>query len=229
MSLIHYQIGIKNARSIAIPSLTIHQQLITMNPPQKGSSWSIWRRSTHSVSLHEIESEEGFVRATSFFAVSTGQGSLTEHVNRLFIQLLYCADCALGNLKGGHSILMYNFKTAHPPHPGKPRAFDWNFVTYIGEFDLKWGQPSQAFHVCVNAGCHKQKDFVILSALYRTIQHVHHIHGSLLLYSLFCWSIWEPLKKPVQCGLSRINNFLKIKKKNVCKTAFQDFGHFGCI
>ena len=108
---------------------------------------------------------------------------------------------------------MYNFKTAHPPHPGIPRAFDWNFVTYIGEFDLKWGQPSQAFHVCVYAGRDKQKDFVILSSLYRTIQHVHHLHGSLLLYSLFCRSIWEPLKKPVQCGLSRINNFLKIKKK----------------
>ena len=69
----------------------IHQQLIRKNPPQKGSRWSIWRRSTHSVSLHEIESEERFVRAISFFAVSTGlaacqaQGSLRELVNRLYI------------------------------------------------------------------------------------------------------------------------------------------------
>ena len=69
----------------------IHQQLIRKNPPQKGSSWSIWRRSTHSVSLHEIESKERFVRAISFFGVSTGlaackaQGSLTELVNRLYI------------------------------------------------------------------------------------------------------------------------------------------------
>ena len=69
----------------------IHQQLIRQNPPQKGSSWSIWRRSTHSVSLHKIESKERFVRAISSFAVSTGlaacpvQGSLTELVNRLYI------------------------------------------------------------------------------------------------------------------------------------------------
>ena len=44
------------------------------------------------------------------------------------------------------------------------------------------------------------------------IQHVHRVHGSLLLYSLFCWNFWEPLKKPVKCGLSAMNNFIKMKK-----------------
>ena len=34
-----------------------------------------------------------------------------------------------------------------------------------------------------------------------------HRLGSLLLYPLFCWSIREPLKKTVKCGLSGINNY----------------------
>ena len=45
------------------------------------------------------------------------------------------------------------------------------------------------------------------------IQHaVHRVHESLLLYSLFCWSFCEPLKKPVKCGLSGMNNFFETKK-----------------
>ena len=40
------------------------------------------------------------------------------------------------------------------------------------------------------------------------IQHVHCVHGSLLLYySFISWSIWEPLKKPVKCRLSGINKW----------------------
>ena len=40
------------------------------------------------------------------------------------------------------------------------------------------------------------------------IQRVHCVHGSLLLYySFISWSIWEPLKKPVECGLSGINKW----------------------
>ena len=30
------------------------------------------------------------------------------------------------------------------------------------------------------------------------IQHVQRVHESLFIYSLFCWSIWELLKKPVK-------------------------------
>ena len=33
------------------------------------------------------------------------------------------------------------------------------------------------------------------------IQHVQRVHESLFIYSLFCWSIWELLKKPVKWGL----------------------------
>ena len=29
------------------------------------------------------------------------------------------------------------------------------------------------------------------------MQHVQRVHGSLFIYSLFCWSIWELLKKPL--------------------------------
>ena len=53
-----------------------------------------------------------------------------------------------------------------------------------GEFDPKRGPPSPAFDFCV-----KILDCFPHSA-------VHHIHGSLLLYSLLCWSIWESVK----CG-----------------------------
>lgn len=30
--------------------------------------------------------------------------------------------------------------------PGIPQAFDWSFAPYNGEFDPKWGLPSQKFH-----------------------------------------------------------------------------------
>ena len=44
---------------------------------------------------------------------------------------------------------------------------------------------------------------------YSFIQHVHCVHGSLLLYySFLSWSIWEPLKKPVKCGLSGIDKWV---------------------
>ena len=43
-------------------------------------------------------------------------------------------------------------------------------------------------------------------------QHVHRVHGSLLLYSLLSWSFCKPLKKPVKCGLSGMNNFIEMKK-----------------
>ena len=52
------------------------------------------------------------------------------------------------------------------------------------------------------------------------IQHVQRVHGSLFIYSLFCWSIWELLKKPVKWGLSGMNSFLKWT--NLREIAFGD-------
>ena len=52
------------------------------------------------------------------------------------------------------------------------------------------------------------------------IQHVPRVHGSLFINSLFCWSIWELLKKPVKWGLSGMNSFLKWT--NLRKLAFGD-------
>ena len=36
------------------------------------------------------------------------------------------------------------------------------------------------------------------------------VWGHCSYYSLFCWRIWEPLKKPIKCGLSGMNNFIDI-------------------
>ena len=52
------------------------------------------------------------------------------------------------------------------------------------------------------------------------IQHAQRVHGSLFIYSLFCWGIWELLKKPVKWGLSGMNSFLKWT--NLRKIAFGD-------
>ena len=37
-------------------------------------------------------------------------------------------------------------KIAQYPPQGIPRAFDWSFASYGGEFDPKWGTPSWAFN-----------------------------------------------------------------------------------
>ena len=83
------------------------------------------------------------------------------------------------------------------PNPRPPLIFDWGLFLYSREFAPKWGPPSQAFDFHFqNADQHcKQNDFLIFS------------WRSLLLYSLFCWSIWEPLKKPSKCRLCGMNNF----------------------
>ena len=89
------------------------------------------------------------------------------------------------------------------------------------------------------------------------VQRVHHVHGlvtSLLLYSLFCWSIWEPLKLRANArnivGATLLANnsqhcvrlhvawksplnvgFLKwtmlLEWTNLRKTVFQDLRYFG--
>ena len=50
---------------------------------------------------------------------------------------------------------------------------------------------------------------------FHIVHNMHHDHGSLLLYSLFCWGIREPLEKPVngvKCKLSEMNNFIELNK-----------------
>jgi len=48
-----------------------------------------------------------------------------------------------------------------------------------------------------------------------------------LICSQFYWSIWEPFKKPIECGLSKNNIFSEIK--NLCKIALGDFGSFSYV
>ena len=60
--------------------------------------------------------------------------------------------------------VLVNSKTAHPPPPGNPRAFDSREAPYGGEFDPKWGPPGGAFDFRVKTSFsgRKQKDFAIL-------------------------------------------------------------------
>jgi len=51
--------------------------------------------------------------------------------------------------------------------------------------------------------------------------------GSSLICSQFCKSIWEPFKKPIECGLFKSNIFSEIK--NLRKIALRDFGCFSCV
>ena len=75
---------------------------------------------------------------------------------------------------------------------GRHGCFCWIFSVQRGSqpkmrpthltFELKGWSASEAKGFC-NSFC---------------IQHMHRINRSLLLYTLFCWSIWEPLKKPLK-------------------------------
>lgn len=58
-----------------------------------------------------------------------------------------------------------------------------------------------------------------------------HRLGSLLLYPPFCWSIREPLKNTVKCGLSGINNyfFFFCNEQTSVKTVFQDIRYLGNV
>ena len=91
-----------------------------------------------------------------------------------------------------------------------------------GEFDPKRGPLGWAFDFRVKTlvSITIKRISVILS--FRMFEHVHHVHGSLLLYySLLCqWSIYEPLKKPVKHGLSGMNVLLEWT--NLSKTSFWD-------
>ena len=85
----------------------------------------------------------------------------------------------LASLRQGLDYLPVNSKTSYPPGhtPG--------ILPYSGEFEPKFeARPVGHWLSCQNVG-------------QRFVQRVHHVQvllTSLLLYSLFCWSIWEPMK-----------------------------------
>ena len=93
-------------------------------------------------------------------------------------------------------------KTAHPSfHP-------WlKFCSVQWRIWPNWGSPSRAFDFRVGG-----RKRILLLFPHSAWLCTAFTTGSLLLYSLFCWSICEPLKKPVKCGLSGMNNFTEINK-----------------
>ena len=83
----------------------------------------------------------------------------------------------LASLRQGLDYLPVNSKTSHPP--GIPRAF---FRT-VGNLTQNL-RPDLSGIDFQNVG----QRFV------QRVRHVQVLLASLLLYSLFCWSIWEPMK-----------------------------------
>ena len=135
----------------------------------------------------------------------------------------YGALIYLASLRQGLDYLPVNSKTSYPP--GIPRAF---FRT-VGNLTQNEARPVGHWLSCQNVG-------------QRFVQGLHHVQvllTSLLLYSLFCWSIWEPfklgandatlleqhcwpafptlrpqssLKEPVKCGVFDMNNVIGMNK-----------------
>ena len=97
--------------------------------------------------------------------------------------------------------------TPRPPPPSIPRHLTGVFLLTVEIWKfVQWGIGLLG----ENSGQHhKQKDS------FHIVHNMHHDHGSLLLYSLFCWGIREPLEKPVngvKCKLSEMNNFIELNK-----------------
>ena len=104
--------------------------------------------------------------------------------------------------KVGGPLCLYEPVNAKSPLP--PRYLTGVFFCTAGNLTQNEACPVRHWLSFQNADQHcKQKDFVIFSAfcMKRCVQR------SLLLYSLICWSIWEPLKKPIKCWLCGMNNF----------------------
>ena len=100
------------------------------------------------------------------------------------------------------SVFMNQSMPNRPSLPPPPPIFDWGLFLYSREFDPKWSPPSQALTFISKCWSALQaKGFCNFFCMKRCIQR------SLLLYSLICWSIWEPLKKPIKCWLCGMNNF----------------------
>ena len=100
------------------------------------------------------------------------------------------------------SVFMNQSMPNRPSPP--PRYLTGVFFCTAGNLAQNEARPVRHWLSFQNADQHcKQKDFVIFSAfcMKRCVQR------SLLLYSLICWSIWEPLKKPINCWLCGMNNF----------------------
>ena len=146
----------------------------------------------------------------------------------------------LASLRQGLDYLPVNSKTSYPP--GIPRAF---FRT-VGNLTQNEARPVGHWLSCQNVG-------------QRFVQRVHHVQvllTSLLLYSLFCWSIWEPMKLRANgrniVGATLLANnsqycvrlrvvwksplnvgFLKwtvlLEWTNLRETVFLDLRYFGCV
>ena len=86
----------------------------------------------------------------------------------------------------------FNSKTAHP----------WTYPGIWLEFlSAQWGnwpktEACLGGHLTFMSKCWSASQTKGFHNSF--IQHVHCIHESLLLNSLFCWSIWEPLKSPLK-------------------------------
>ena len=155
---------------------------------------------------------------------------------------IYLASCAKDGTKLLRRVRLFTSRFQNLPLPRHtPGIFP-----YSGKFDPKWGPTCRDWLSCQNVG-------------QRFVQRVHHVQGlltSLLLYSLFCWSIREPLKLRANgrniVGATLLANnsqhcvrlhrawksplnvgFLKwtmlLEWTNLRKRVFLDLGHFGCV
>ena len=133
-----------------------------------------------------------------------------KEVTRAKLRTQHATKVLLSLLDVGKFYVLVNSKTASrfPPPPSPNPAFDWSFAPYAL---VQWGiwpklRPAQsgAFDFRV-----KSLDFVILSAF--SMCTLFTVNCS-YIYSLFCWSIWDPLEKPIKCGLSQMSNVNEINK-----------------
>ena len=146
----------------------------------------------------------------------------------------YGALIYLASLRQGWDYLPVNSKTSYPP--GIPRAFFRTVGSLIQNL-----RPDLSDIDFQNVG----QRFV------QRVRHVQVLLASLLLYSLFCWSIWEPmklrayrrnivgqqlpilrpfalsLKESVKCGFLKWTVLLEWT--NLRETVFLDLRYFGCV
>lgn len=114
----------------------------------------------------------------------------------------YCLETRSDVPNGEEWYIILYAKTPH-----SPQAYQ---VIWLDFCSLKWGiwlyLACLVWHLTsVSKRCSASQ---VKGTHHSFIQHVHCVHGSLLLYySFLSWSIWEPLKKPVKCGLSGINKW----------------------
>ena len=94
----------------------------------------------------------------------------------------------------------------------------------IPKAPIPQGIPGHLTEVCIWLSCSKHWSAFQQNGFHNSfhIQHAHRVHRQMLLYSLFCWSVWEPLKSPLNVGF--LEWTIKLKWTNLRKTRY-----FGCI